>query len=275
MIISRLVLYRRVLVVTVALVMSAVALLAVPSFLVPQNAKSAGKANRPDPKSDLAVRKSNGRGDIADRYIGAVNGTAFILDTSGGEVSRTELKTSRPVFKAFGMTSDGASLLYTELRNDRPTGELYLENMATHERARLTMHVVLSASISPMDPNKIAYTYTTGDGFALAVLDLASGTDDRLVQKDVFADLISWEESGQSVKYFDTTAEGADLVFAADDTVEDPFSTYTFAASPDASYIGGERNPEAVLRMIPKMASLSKDPDRVSVLTRQSPGFLK
>src|SRR4051812_46607843 len=121
MINSRLVLYRRVLVVTVAIVISAVALLAVPSFLVPQNVKSAGKANHRESNAEIGISRSDGPTADADNYIGAVNGTAFILDTSGGEVSRIELKTSRPIFKAFGMTSDGKSLLYTELRNDRPT----------------------------------------------------------------------------------------------------------------------------------------------------------
>jgi murein DD-endopeptidase MepM/ murein hydrolase activator NlpD len=120
-------------------------------------------------------------------------------------VSIKALKTSMPVFKAFGLTSDRKKLLYTPLKNGFPSGELFLENMKTGENIKVTSKLVLSASISPVDDDLIAYTFAGGENFGLAVSDLGSGRSEILAAENVFAENIEWDSFGEGINYFETS----------------------------------------------------------------------
>ena len=53
--------------------------------------------------------------EVQRPIVGAVNGVAFIVVDGKNGAERIDLRTTRPVFKAFGMTSDGGKLLIFSL----------------------------------------------------------------------------------------------------------------------------------------------------------------
>lgn len=107
-----------------------------------------------------------------------------------------------PVFKAFSVISDGKGLLYVSLRNGIPSGELYLEDLGTGQRKRIGSQIILSAAISPANDDQVAYTFSNGRTFGLALKDVGSGKIEILVERDVSAEIIQWDESGLGVHYY-------------------------------------------------------------------------
>ncbi|MGQ0542510.1 MAG: hypothetical protein ACT4O9_11775, partial [Blastocatellia bacterium] len=79
-------------------------------------------------------------------FVGAVNGEAFVLSEGPEGVQTTKIITSLPVFKAFGLTSDGRRLLYSPLRNGSPSGELVFEDLDSSKRTKVTTKLVLEAA---------------------------------------------------------------------------------------------------------------------------------
>ncbi|MEZ5428820.1 MAG: peptidoglycan DD-metalloendopeptidase family protein [Pyrinomonadaceae bacterium] len=160
-------------------------------------------------------------------FVGAINGEAFIVEENGVglKIRTTRLKTSRPVFKAFGLTSDNRNLLYIPLKNGAPSGELILENLKTGLSRKVTSKLVLSASISPVDDNYIAFTFAGGEKFGLALAELNSGRTDILVAENVFTETVEWDETGRGIHYFRTSVQEPELK-------QDGISFY-MAASPE------------------------------------------
>jgi hypothetical protein len=147
----------------------------------------------------------------AQPFVGAINGEAFILEEKTQGVEIVRLKTSMPVFKAFGLSSDGRKLLYTSLKNGVPSGELYLEDLSTGKHKKVTSHLVLSAALSPVDDNRIAYTFSGGETFGLAVTELDSRQNKTFVSENIFAEIIQWDDSGKGIHYFETTVQDSNL----------------------------------------------------------------
>lgn len=133
----------------------------------------------------------------------AGGGSAFLIDDGDGQPNIIPLKTSRPVFKAFGLTSDGRKLLYTPLKNGIPSGELLLEDLATGESQKLTSQLIIAAELSPADDRLAAYTFSTGGGFGLALIDLETLRTKVLVEQNVSAENIRWDMSGDGVFYYE------------------------------------------------------------------------
>ena len=63
--------------------------------------------------------------------------------------------------------------------------------------------------MSPADPNRIAYTLAGESGFGIGVSDLGTGGDAVLVDRDVFAEIVGWNDDGGSVRYFATAPTGS------------------------------------------------------------------
>ena len=165
-----------------------------------------GTGRRP---AGTALRASFGGGESGNRYVTAADGEAVLIDENMSGTSFRRLRTSSPVFRAFDISPDGKMLLYSPLRNGRPSGTLLLEDLGTGESRRVTSHIVLSASMSPADPNRIAYTLAGESGFGIGVSDLGTGGDAVLVDRDVFAEIVGWNDDGGSVRYFATAPTGS------------------------------------------------------------------
>jgi len=146
--------------------------------------------------------------DILDRYqsaLSAVNGKAMLVIDDGSGVEIRSLSTSLPAFKVFGISDDRTQLLYSPLIDGRPSGQLYLEDLSTQNRIRVTERLVLSAAMSPADPAMIAYTFAGNGGFGLGIADLRASSDRVVVEGDVFSEFIRWGSDGV-IHYFGTTA---------------------------------------------------------------------
>ncbi|MGD9628399.1 MAG: peptidoglycan DD-metalloendopeptidase family protein [Pyrinomonadaceae bacterium] len=144
-------------------------------------------------------------------FVGAANGEAFILRESHTGVEVVSLKTSMPVFKAYGLTSNRSKILYTPFRKGNPSGELYLEDLSNGHARKITSHLVLDADLSPVNDSMIAYSYAGGETFGLAIANLDFGREELLVTKDVFPGVVRWSVSGTGLHYYASTTEEIDL----------------------------------------------------------------
>ena len=146
--------------------------------------------------------------DIVDQHapaVSALNGKAMLIVDSGSGVDVRSISTSLPAFKVFGISNDQTELLYSPLINGRPSGQLLLEDLSTHNNVRVTERLVLSAAMSPSDPSMVAYTFAGDGGFGLGIADLRNSTDRVMAEGDVFSEFIRWGSDG-AIHYFGTTA---------------------------------------------------------------------
>jgi len=137
-------------------------------------------------------------------YIGAVEGRAFILEQKTQGIEVTHFKTSLPAFKTFGLSPDGNSLLYSPLKNGVPSGELYVENLNTGDARKISEHLIMNAAWAPTSGKKIAYTFSGGNSFGLAIFDLQNGQSRTLVSNNVLADFLQWDDPGKGIYYFES-----------------------------------------------------------------------
>jgi len=144
-------------------------------------------------------------------FIGAVNGEAFVFEENPIGKRIISLKTSKPVFKAFGLSADGRKILYSSLRGGAPSGELFLEDLETGSGVKVTSRLVLSAAFSPAGDDRIALTYADGAKFGLAVIEPGAKRERILAAENVFTEIFEWDESGKGIHYFETAIEASSL----------------------------------------------------------------
>ncbi len=159
-------------------------------------------------------------------FVGAMSGQAFILVEGADGPKKMDIRVARPVFKAFGLTSDGNRLLYSPLKNGIPSGELYLEDLTNGRRKKVTSRLVLEAALSPTDENKIAFTFAGGGSFGLSIADLNSGVTETLVSHDVFAEIFQWSDDGAGISYFETSSLDTNIDLAEQFSSDKPFDKY-------------------------------------------------
>ncbi|HLL15811.1 MAG TPA: Calx-beta domain-containing protein [Pyrinomonadaceae bacterium] len=166
----------------------------------------AGGGRRADRGNEAAERSdvNNSQGQRSPSFVGVDNGRAFIWDENSGVVQH--LRTSMPVFKAFGISPGRNALLYSPLKNRIPSGELFLENLGDGEATKITDDLVMEAEFSH-DEASVAYTFATGGGFGLAVVAIETRQQRNLVYENVLPDFIQWNASGSEIYYFETTSE--------------------------------------------------------------------
>jgi hypothetical protein len=140
-------------------------------------------------------------------YVGAANGQVFALKQKGERVETIPIQTSLPVFKSFGFAADNRRLLYIALKNGVPSGELHVEDLATATLQKISTHLVMEAAWSPTRDNQVAYTFSTGSAFGLAIVDTDSDNTKILRADSVLADFIQWDDSGRGLFYFQGTNE--------------------------------------------------------------------
>ena len=81
----------------------------------------------------LAVPPLEGRQLVGQTsvLVSAAQGKAFVLESVEGQPSARAIKTSAPVYKAFGLNANAERLLYRPLAGNAPSGELIVEELAT------------------------------------------------------------------------------------------------------------------------------------------------
>ena len=134
--------------------------------------------------------------------VSAAQGRAFVLEVAQGRLSARPLQTEAPVYKAFGLNASGDLLAYRPLAGNVPSGDLVIEDLATGASRRVTSHYVLEAAWSPRDPNVLAVTFATGDGFGLALVDARTLRVRAVRNEQVLADYVGWEADGSGVYYY-------------------------------------------------------------------------
>ena len=148
-------------------------------------------------------------------YIIGINGKAFAVQERELQAKLIPISTSLPVFKVFGLSIDRKLLLYSPLTNGNPSGELYIEDLQAGQSKKISSLLVLEASWSPTNPNEIAYTFSGGNRFGLATIDIGSGEEKVLVSENVLADFLQWDEAGKGIHYFQTSDENQTVVLNA------------------------------------------------------------
>ena len=88
-----------------------------------------------------------------------------------------------------------------------PSGELYLEDLATGQRSKITDRVVLNAAISPTNDGLVAFAFAGGSSFGLAIADLGTGRIDTVVSSNIYSEILQWSENGNGVYCFETTSQ--------------------------------------------------------------------
>ncbi len=175
------------------------------AFAASTSNETEGNATNPSDGAPRGIDPRAKHEDVRRPYVTAANGVAMLIDENMGGTNFLPLKTSLPAFKAFDISFDRKTLLYSPLKEGRPSGVLLLEDLDTGVGKRVTSQIVMSASMSPVDQGKIAYTLASEHGFGLGIADMETGSDTVIVERNVFAELVEWDQDGQSVRYFTTT----------------------------------------------------------------------
>jgi hypothetical protein len=149
-------------------------------------------------QSDKAVSGETGTSNNSGVLV-VDNGRVAVYDD---DFQRADyLETSKPVFKAFALTSTH-KLLYSPLSGRSPSGELLFEDLKSGEVTKLTTDLIIEAVLSP-DETHIAYTFASSEGFGLKIIGVHAELPGVQLQ-NVVPDYIRWGDSGQDVIYFST-----------------------------------------------------------------------
>jgi hypothetical protein len=177
------------------------------ALVAPAHAVDRGRAPVPRDLGEAIVngpvlegRDVRGR---AEALVSAAQGRAFVLEVDRGRPSARALDTSAPVYKAFGLNASGALLAYRPLAGNAPSGDLVIEDVATHTSRRITSHYVVEAAWSPRDRNLLAITFANGEGYGLALFDTRTPSPRVVRGTQVLADYLAWEADGSGVYYYE------------------------------------------------------------------------
>jgi hypothetical protein len=134
--------------------------------------------------------------------VSAAQGRALVLEIVDGQPTAHALKTAAPVYKAFGLDASGERLLYRPLADNTPSGELVVEDLATGATQRISSHYALEAAWSPRDKDLLAFTFASGQGYGLALVDVRTRRVKVVRSEEVLADYLAWEADGSGLYYY-------------------------------------------------------------------------
>ena len=138
----------------------------------------------------------------AGALVSAAQGKAFVLESVEGQPSARAIKTAMPAYKAFGLNASAERLLYRPLAGNAPSGELVVEDLATGAVARFSSHYALEAAWSPRDRDLLAFTFASGQGYGLALLNVRTRRLQVVWSDEVLADYLAWEADGSGVYFY-------------------------------------------------------------------------
>ncbi len=168
-----------------------------------------------------------------ERWPVGIGGTAYELRLRRGTPEAVEVNTVFPVLSYTGRSAEGRWLAYTTLaavdasassgrrsvtRAEAdskavadlvPSGDLIVERRGKTRRINRDGHFVITAAWSPTGDSRIAYTFSSGDAFGVALADVVSGEVEVVRPSGVVADYLSWAPAGGGL---DVYFEGAPLM---------------------------------------------------------------
>lgn len=176
----------------------------------------AGEARGPQPK--------------AGSWAVGLMGSAYEVRLDGRSMPvLTEVRTELPAMTYAGRSARGKWIAYTTLAaldSDRPSGrrdirreeaeakdgevvlvpagDLVVERAGRGGARKIDRadHFVIAAAWSPREDNRIAYTFSTGTDFGVAVADLASGSVSILREGSVLPDSLAWSPDGTGLDIY-------------------------------------------------------------------------
>jgi hypothetical protein len=215
----------------------------------------AADGDRPSLRTDLGAKILAGPALDGRQLVGqpsalvsAAQGRAIVLEILDGQPTARAVKTEAPVYKAFGLNASGERLLYRPLAGNAPSGELAVEDLATGAMHRIRSHYALEAAWSPRDPDLLAFTFATGQGYGLALANVRTGRLNVVWGDEVLADYLAWEADGSGVYYY-RAVEKERTGVAADSglvVVEHSYTVLTPSFHPLRARVGVSRASEEV-----------------------------
>ncbi|HEX4961391.1 MAG TPA: M23 family metallopeptidase [Thermoanaerobaculia bacterium] len=170
---------------------------------------------------------------IQDTWPVAISGRAYDVVLLNDTPTLQSVATAFPVLYSAGYSSRHSFIAYTtldgfdesfpnnrkqvslkDLKSDGsvtlvPSGDLYVQRLSDGEYRKINAsgQYVVSASWAPGSDHQIAYTFSTGSDFGLAISDARSGHSKILRATGVLADFISWNRSGDEVIVYERGEE--------------------------------------------------------------------
>jgi hypothetical protein len=242
--------------------------------------QAAEKAARQAPGAARVEVVASTRAEAAGRpavFAGAARGDVYFLEpTASGMVQRV-FSASQPVYRAYGFSADGARLAYRPLEGERPAGTLVVEDMTSGKAAALPIpDYVIEAAWSPSNPRVLAYTYSSGEAFGVALIDVESRRISVIQGSDVLADHVSWDAAGQGIYYYNSVDRVRE---ARDETSGERMHQSTYAVlSPRYHAPGSGETREPALTGLPAGFPALRQtarPELLSQPTYEAPGTLR
>jgi hypothetical protein len=158
-----------------------------------------------------------------------IGGTAYDIYVRKDDTARAvQVRTALPVLYYAGLSRTGKFRAYTTLaaynqfapggrdeisaaevskRHDAvlvPSGDLYVENVSTGAYWQIDgpEQYVVAAAWSPTNPEMIAYTFSSGAAYGIAVIHAVTKEGKVLRERDVVPDYLAWSPSGLSVQFY-------------------------------------------------------------------------
>lgn len=158
----------------------------------------------------------------------AADGKAFAFEENMAGTELLPIRTSLPVFKAFDLSADRRILLYSPLNGRIPSGQLLVEDLLSGQRVRVTSRLVLAAATSPADPNLIAFTFASGEGFGLATIRLDTREETIVSRTNIYSESIAWNDAGNRLFYLETGVNENDSLTVIDNPQKGLFEENVF-----------------------------------------------
>jgi hypothetical protein len=84
-----------------------------------------------------------------------------------------------------------------------PSGDLVVENAGALKQVDQAGHYAIRAAWSPVDANLLAYTFSSGSDFGVALVDLANSSVQVLQHGGVLADYLSFSADGNELQFLE------------------------------------------------------------------------
>lgn len=240
-------------------------------------AESASRRHAPATRVEVIAST---RAEAAGRpalFVGADRGKVFLLESGVSGPLQRVFSAGQAVHRAYGFSADGARIAYRPLDGERPSGSLFVEDMGSGKfRALPIPDHVIEAAWSPSDPRLLAYTYSSGDAFGVALIDVESRRLTVIQPRDVLADHVAWDVNGQGIYYYNSIDR---IREARDETTGARMHQSTYAVlSPRHYALAGGQVRELALNALPAGFPALRQtarPELLSQPTYEAPGGLR
>lgn len=172
--------------------------------------------------------QSNNNSRPSAQLPAALMGQAYVVKLSeNSEPIAEAVDTLRPALHYAGLSATGRFKAYTALdtldeseaegrrsvtriesnHSSRlvPSGDLYIENQSGSRAWKIDRpeDYVITAAWSPFNGNLIAYTFSSGSSFGVAIAHVRTGKVEVLRSEGILADYLAWSSEGIAVQFYE------------------------------------------------------------------------